>query len=229
MIRDAIEALPADWREVLAPELDKPYFAKLEAFIAAEREAHEVFPPADEVFAALAHTPFAQVRVLILGQDPYHDNDQAHGLCFSVREGVKIPPSLRNIYKELDADLGLSAPDHGFLEPWARRGVLMLNTVLTVRAHKANSHRKKGWETLTDAIIEALAGREQPLVFMLWGKPAQKKIKLIERHGDHHEILTAAHPSPLSAKNGFFGSKPFSTANAALARFGHEPIDWKLS
>ena len=230
MIRDAIEELPEDWRAVLEPELDKPYFAKLEAFVAEEREAHEVFPPPEEVFAALAHTPFEQVRVLLLGQDPYHDNDQAHGLCFSVRKGIKIPPSLRNIYKELKSDLGLDGPEHGFLLEWADRGVLMLNTVLTVRAHKANSHRKKGWEKLTDAIIEALAKREDPLVFLLWGKPAQKKIKLIDKAGgERHTILTAAHPSPLSARNGFFGSKPFSQINAALGGFGHEPIDWQLS
>lgn len=221
--------LPDSWRAVLADELDKPYFAELQAFVAAEREQHEVFPPEAEVFSALAHTPFDAVRVVILGQDPYHDNDQAHGLCFSVRRGVKIPPSLRNIYKELKADVGVEPPSHGFLEAWADRGVLLLNTVLTVRAHKANSHRKRGWETFTDAIIEACAQRAAPMVFVLWGKPAQKKTKLIERHGEgRHAILSAAHPSPLSARNGFFDSKPFSQVNAQLARWGADPIDWSL-
>ena len=229
MIRDSFHTLGPGWQAALEPELDKPYFAKLEAYVAAEREAHEVFPPPEEVFAALAHTPFDEVRVLLLGQDPYHDNDQAHGLCFSVRRGIKIPPSLRNIYKERETDLGLPPPDHGNLEAWATRGVLMLNTVLTVRAHKANSHRKKGWETFTDAVIAALAAREQPLVFLLWGKPAQKKTKLIEGAGaGQHTILAAAHPSPLSARNGFFGSAPFSTINTALERFGDATIDWSL-
>ena len=225
---EAFGELPASWAEVLGDELDKPYFTKLRAFVAKERKSEEVFPPADEVFAAFEATPFDQVRVMILGQDPYHDNDQAHGLCFSVREGVKIPPSLRNIYKELKSDVGVDAPDHGYLGAWAERGVMLLNTVLTVRAHKANSHRKKGWETFTDRVIEVLAAREDPLVFVLWGKPAQKKIKLIEAQGDHHTILEAAHPSPLSAKSGFFGSKPFSQVNAALEGWGHEPIDWSL-
>ncbi|PRP92401.1 Uracil-DNA glycosylase [Enhygromyxa salina] len=225
---DAFGELPPSWESVLGDELGAPYFRKLEDFVAKDRAAAEVFPPPQEVFAAFEHTPFDEVRVLILGQDPYHDNDQAHGLCFSVRRGVKVPPSLRNIYKELESDVGVTGPEHGFLEAWAGRGVLLLNTVLTVRAHKANSHRKKGWETFTDRVIEALAAREDPLVFVLWGKPAQKKIPLIEKHGDHHEILAAAHPSPLSARNGFFGSKPFSGVNAALERWGKPAIDWSL-
>lgn len=224
----AFGELPPSWAAALGDELREPYFAKLEAFVAKERQTQEVFPPASEVFAAFERTPFDRVRVLILGQDPYHDNDQAHGLCFSVRRGIKIPPSLRNLYKELKSDIGLDAPDHGCLEAWADRGVMLLNTVLTVRAHKANSHRKEGWETFTDRVIEVLAAREDPLVFVLWGKPAQKKTALIEAQGDHHVILAAAHPSPLSAKSGFFGSKPFSRVNAALEGWGHAPIDWSL-
>jgi uracil-DNA glycosylase len=216
------------WAAVLGDELRAPYFAKLESFVAAERAKHDVFPPEAEVFAAFEHTPFDRVRVLLLGQDPYHDDGQAHGLCFSVRRGVALPPSLRNIYKELNTDLGIATPDHGSLTSWADRGVMLLNAVLTVRAHEPNSHRKKGWETFTDHVIEVLAAREDPLVFMLWGKPAQQKIPLIERHGGRHEIILSAHPSPLSAKTGFFGSKPFSKVNAALARWDKPPIDWSL-
>jgi uracil-DNA glycosylase len=216
------------WAQVLGDELRAPYFTKLQAFVAAERAKHDVFPSEADVFAAFRHTPFDQVRVLLLGQDPYHDDGQAHGLCFSVCHGIAIPPSLRNIYKELGTDLGLTTPDHGSLTSWAERGVMMLNAVLTVRAHEPNSHRKKGWETFTDRVIEVLAAREDPLVFMLWGKPAQQKIPLIERHGGRHEIILSAHPSPLSAKSGFFGSKPFSKANAALARWDKPPIDWSL-
>jgi uracil-DNA glycosylase len=216
------------WAQVLGDELRAPYFTKLQAFVAAERAKHAVFPAEADVFAAFRHTPFDQVRVLLLGQDPYHDDGQAHGLCFSVCHGIAIPPSLRNIYKELGTDLGLTTPDHGSLTSWAERGVMMLNAVLTVRAHEPNSHRKKGWETFTDRVIEVLAAREDPLVFMLWGKPAQQKIPLIERCGGRHEIILSAHPSPLSAKTGFFGSKPFSQANAALARWDKPPIDWSL-
>ena len=216
------------WAEALADELRSPYVTKLHEFVAAERAAHDVFPPADEVFAAFEHTPFERVRVLLLGQDPYHDDGQAHGLCFSVRRGVPLPPSLRNIYKELESDVGVKAPDHGCLTSWAERGVLLLNTVLTVRAHEPNSHRKRGWEKITDRVIELLAAREDPLVFILWGKPAQQKIPLIEKHGGRHEIIVSAHPSPLSAKTGFFGSKPFSRTNEALQRWGKPPIDWSL-
>lgn len=229
---EAFGELPPSWHAVLGDELDKPYFRKLEAFVAKARATQEVFPPADEVFAAFEHTPFESVRVLIVGQDPYHDNNQAHGLCFSVRRGIKIPPSLRNLYKEMKSDVDVDAPDHGCLQAWADRGVMLLNTVLTVQAHKANSHRKQGWETFSDRVIELLAAREDPLVFVLWGKPAQKKLKLIERqgerHGAHHEVILAAHPSPLSAHNGFFGSKPFSKVNAALAGWGKPQIDWSL-
>ncbi len=225
---DAFFEIPSSWRPALAGELDKPYFRKLEQFVSAERAQHQVFPPAAEVFAALEHTPLEQVRVLLLGQDPYHDDGQAHGLCFSVRAGVKLPPSLRNVYKELEADLGIPPCSHGCLTAWADRGVLLLNTVLTVRAHAANSHRKKGWETFTDRIIEAVAARTEPVVFVLWGKPAQKKIALIERQDNDHAIVCAAHPSPLSANSGFFGSRPFSQVNEALARRGLAPIDWSL-
>jgi uracil-DNA glycosylase len=225
----AFSDLPPSWSPVLGAELQAPYFRKLEAFVAAERETQQVFPPADEVFAAFEHTPFERVRVLIVGQDPYHDDGQAHGLCFSVRRGVKLPPSLRNIYKELQADVGVAPPKHGELTAWADRGVMLLNTVLTVRAHAANSHRKKGWETFTDRVIEVLAEREDPLVFVLWGKPAQQKIRLIEAHSRNgHAIVCAAHPSPLSAKSGFFGSKPFSQVNEALRGWGQAPIDWSL-
>lgn len=225
----AFTDLPASWLPQLGAELDKPYFRELQAFVAAERAEHQVFPPPELVFAALEHTPYERVRVLLLGQDPYHDDGQAHGLCFSVNRGRALPPSLRNIYKELEADLGIAPPSHGALLDWADRGVLLLNTVLTVRAHKANSHQKKGWEIFTDKIIEVLAARPEPLVFVLWGKPAQKKIPLIEAQGGEHEIICAAHPSPLSAKNGFFGSRPFSKVNAALEQRGLAPIDWSLA
>lgn len=226
---EAFSDLPSGWAEQLGDELDKPYFVKLRAFVAAERAKHDVFPPAAEVFAALEHTPYARVRVLLVGQDPYHDDGQAHGLCFSVRRGVKLPPSLRNIYKEIEADVGVKMPKHGYLEAWADRGVLLLNTVLTVRAHEANSHRKKGWEVFTDRVITVVAEREEPVVFVLWGKPAQAKLALIEKVGaGRHAIVMAAHPSPLSANAGFFGSQCFSSINAALRGFGKPPIDWSL-
>lgn len=218
---------------MLADELRQPYIAKLEAFLAAERAAHAVFPPAAEVFRALELTPLERVRVLILGQDPYHDEDQAHGLAFSVRPGVKPPPSLVNMFKELETDLGFPRPTTGFLEPWARQGVLLLNTVLTVRAHAAASHQKKGWESFTDAVIRAVAGRDAPAVFVLWGAHAQKKAKLIEEArggeaGPDHVVISSVHPSPLSARNGYFGSKPYSRINAALSAMGQEAIDWSL-
>lgn len=232
-VDEAFGELPDSWRPALGDEWQAPYFRQLADYVAQERREHQVFPPPDEVFAALEHTPLAEVRVLLLGQDPYHDDGQAHGLCFSVRRGVKLPPSLRNVYRELHDDLGVATPDHGNLEAWAERGVLLLNTVLTVHAHQANSHRKRGWERFTDAVIRAVAQREEPAVFVLWGKPAQKKRTLIDRAsasrgGEPHEVLTAAHPSPLSARNGFFGSRPFSRINAALERWGRPPIDWSL-
>jgi uracil-DNA glycosylase len=221
--------LPPSWAAQLRDELAKPYFRELERFVAAQRAEHPVYPSPEQVFAAFEQTPFEQVRVLLLGQDPYHQRPgQAHGLCFSVPPGIKLPPSLRNVYAELEADLGIPAPEHGCLTPWAKRGVLLLNTVLTVRGKASHSHAKQGWETFTDRVIEVLAARPEPLVFMLWGKPAQQKRELIEAPGREHVILAAPHPSPYSANTGFFGSRPFSQANAALQGWGLPPIDWSL-
>ncbi|MFC8717823.1 uracil-DNA glycosylase [Kitasatospora sp. NPDC057198] len=226
--------LPGSWREVLAEETGKPYYAQLTAFLAAERAEHEVFPPAGQEFSALEATPYQDVKVLILGQDPYHDNGQAHGMSFSVLPGVKTPPSLRNIYKELSTDLGLFKdpetgaflpPDNGYLMPWAEQGVLLLNAVLTVRAHVANSHKNKGWEKFTDAVIKAVSAREEPCVFVLWGGYAKKKLPLIDT--ERHVVVQGAHPSPLSAKL-FLGSKPFSQINEALEGFGQKPVDWQI-
>ena len=217
--------LPDDWRTILADELKRDYFQRLQEFVAAERAAHSVFPPEADVFNAFKLTPYDKVKVLLLGQDPYHDDGQAHGLCFSVRPGVKPPPSLVNIFKELQNDLGCKVPNNGYLVPWARQGVLLLNAVLTVRAHEPNSHKERGWETFTDAVISALNQRQEPVIFVLWGDYAQKKSSLID--AGRHRILTAAHPSPLSAKK-FFGSKPFSAVNKALTELGAAPIDWQL-
>jgi uracil-DNA glycosylase len=217
--------LPADWKSVLADEFKKPYFQELKQFVDAERSAHKVFPPENDVFNAFKLTPYERVKVLLLGQDPYHDEGQAHGLCFSVKPGTKPPPSLVNIFKELHNDLGCKIPNNGYLTPWAEQGVMLLNAVLTVRAHKPTSHKDQGWETFTDAVIRALNARPRPLVFLLWGAYAQKKTKLIDT--DRHRIVTAAHPSPLSAKK-FFGSKPFSAVNRALEELGETPIDWQL-
>jgi uracil-DNA glycosylase len=218
-------SIPASWRAVLADEFEKPYFQELEAFVAEERRNHTVFPPEDEVFNAFKHTPYDTMKVLLLGQDPYHDEGQAHGLCFSVRPGVRPPPSLVNIFKELHDDLGCKVPNNGYLMPWADRGVLLLNAVLTVRAHEPNSHKDKGWERFTDAAIHAAGERDDPVVFVLWGAYAQKKEKLIDT--SRHVIIKSAHPSPLSAKK-FFGSKPFSAVNDALVRLGKAPIDWQI-
>lgn len=217
--------LPASWQGVLAEETAKPYFHALTEFVAAQRAEHQVFPPAGEVFSALESTPYDGVKVLLLGQDPYHDDNQAHGMCFSVKRGVRIPPSLRNIYKELDADLGIPAPEHGNLQAWADQGVLLLNAVLTVRAHEANSHKGKGWEQFTDAVIKAVNDREEPVVFVLWGNYAKKKLPLIDT--SRHVVVQGAHPSPLSAKL-FLGSRPFSQIDKALADLGSDPIDWRL-
>jgi uracil-DNA glycosylase len=218
-------SLPRDWRKVLAAELDKPYVRNLEEFIATERKTHTVYPPAADVFNAFKFTPYAQVKVLLLGQDPYHDEGQAHGLCFSVRPGVRRPPSLLNIVKELHSDIGCKIPDHGCLTSWAEHGVMLLNAVLTVRAHQPASHKNKGWENFTDAVIQALNDRPRALVFLLWGGFAQKKAKLIDTA--KHRIVTAAHPSPLSAGK-FLGSRPFSRTNKALEELGAKPIDWQL-
>lgn len=214
------------WSPILASEIAKPYFPSLLQFVAQERESHPIFPPASEVFTAFALTPPDQVKVLILGQDPYHDDGQAHGLSFSVKRGVKPPPSLRNIFLELQSDLDIPAADHGDLSSWAKQGVMLLNTVLTVRAHQANSHRGQGWETFTDAVIKSLGKRQNPVIFVLWGGAARKKAKWIDPQ--RHTVLESAHPSPLSAHNGFFGSRPFSRINRALQQAGHDPIDWKL-
>jgi uracil-DNA glycosylase len=218
--------IPEGWRAALAEEIEKPYFRDLIAFVEAERQQHTVFPPPEDVFAAMEATPYDKVSVLILGQDPYHGAGQAHGLSFSVRPGVKPPPSLANIYRELKDDVGFRIPKHGYLKPWAEQGVLLLNTVLTVRESEAFSHRGQGWEKFTDAIIRKVSDKPDPVVFVLWGSPAQKKIELIDT--TRHTIVKSAHPSPLSAKSGFFGSKPFSQVNAALTAAGKPPIDWQL-
>jgi uracil-DNA glycosylase len=216
--------LPASWVRVLADELDQPYFVAIQAFVAAERSRDVVYPPAEEVWAAFACTPFERVRVLLLGQDPYHQPGQAHGLCFSVRPGVPRPPSLVNIFRELHDDLGCPIREDGDLTGWAEQGVLLLNTVLTVRAGQAHSHRGQGWERFTDAVIAKLNDRAPPLVFALWGNPAQRKARLIDTR--RQAVVLAAHPSPLSAHRGFFGSRPFSAINQALRRLGQDEIDW---
>ena len=218
--------IPTAWGEAVGGEAEQPYYAKLQAFVAAERAAHTVYPPEGEVFAALVLTPFERVRVVILGQDPYHGEGQAHGLAFSVRPGVRPPPSLVNMFKELEADLGVARPQTGDLTPWARQGVLLLNAVLTVRAGAANSHKNKGWERFTDAALRALNAREEPVVFVLWGNYARKKRALI--NGARHTVIESAHPSPLSARNGFFGSRPFSQVNRVLRVAGGAEVEWSL-
>lgn len=214
------------WLDALQEEFKKPYYAELYRFVKNEYEVEQIFPPAEDIFNAFHLTPLEQVKVVILGQDPYHDVGQAHGLCFSVKPGIPAPPSLVNIYKELQDDLGCEIPNNGYLEKWAKQGVLMLNTVLTVRAHNANSHRGRGWETFTDAAIKALNKQDRPIVFILWGKPAQMKKSML--NNPKHLILEAPHPSPLSSYRGFFGSKPFSKTNAFLTSNGLEPIDWQI-
>jgi uracil-DNA glycosylase len=218
--------IPPSWQAVLADELDQPYFQKLTAFVDAERQQHQVFPPEQDVFNALKSITFERVNVLLLGQDPYHNEGQAHGLCFSVRPGVAPPPSLVNMFKELRDDVGCTIPNNGYLQRWAEQGVLMLNAVLTVRAHEANSHKGKGWETFTDAIIRKVNEKDEQVVFVLWGNYAQKKLVLIDT--TRHAIVQSAHPSPLSARNGFFGSRPFSKINAALQAAGKQAIDWQI-
>jgi uracil-DNA glycosylase len=218
--------LPGDWSSVLCSEVEKPYFHNLEEFVTNERKTPSVFPPEEDVFTALKLTPYAKVSVLLLGQDPYHDDNQAHGLCFSVHPGVATPPSLINMFKELHEDLGCAIPNNGYLVPWAEQGVLMLNAVLTVRAHLPNSHKGKGWETFTDAIIAQVNQKTTPVVFVLWGGYAQKKAALID--ASRHTIIQSAHPSPLSARNGFFGSRPYSKINTALAQAGKPPIQWQI-
>ena len=218
--------LPPSWLDALGGEFEKPYWAKLQSFVAEERKQAEVFPPEADVYSAFQLTPLEQTRVFLLGQDPYHNTGQAHGLCFSVRPGVETPPSLANMYRELRDDLGCRVPNNGYLVPWAKQGILMLNAVLTVRAHTANSHKNKGWETFTDSAIKAVNARQSPVVFVLWGGYAQKKLPLIDTA--RHTVIQSAHPSPLSARNGFFGSRPFSQINAALTSFGTPEIDWQI-
>ena len=214
------------WQEILAPEFTKLYYLQLREFLKQEYKTQKIYPDMYHIFEALELTPYEEVKVVILGQDPYHGPNQAHGLSFSVQPGVKIPPSLQNIYKELQSDLGVAPVNHGCLTSWAKQGVLLLNTVLTVRQGQAYSHRGKGWEQLTDKIIEKLNERQKPIVFILWGKGAQDKIKMIDQN--RHVVIASPHPSPLSAHRGFFGSKPFSKANAALVSFGEKPINWEL-
>ncbi len=214
------------WRKILKNEFDAPYMADLENFLASEREAHTVFPPVDDVFNAFKYTPFPRVKVVVLGQDPYHGPGQAHGLSFSVRKGVKAPPSLVNIFKEVHADIGAPIPDNGSLEHWAGQGVFLLNTVLTVRERQAHSHAGKGWEAFTDRVIDELNRKGDHLVFLLWGGPAQKKAGKID--GERHLILKAAHPSPLSAHRGFMGCRHFSRTNEDLIEKGRKPVDWSI-
>ena len=215
-----------DWNPLLRGEFSKPYWNDLTHFVAAERRRGTVYPPHEEVFAALHLTSYESTRVMILGQDPYHGPGQAHGLCFSVRPDVRVPPSLVNIHKELADDVGVPVPDHGNLESWARQGVLLLNATLTVRAGQAASHQGKGWETFTDEVIRVVSAKPEHVVFILWGGYARRKKALIDRA--RHTIVESTHPSPLSAHNGFFGSKPFSKANEALRAHGQPPIDWSL-
>lgn len=215
-----------DWLPAMGAEFRKPYYKKLYEFVKQEYNTTQIFPPSDDIFNAFHLTPLSEVKVVIIGQDPYHEPGQAHGLCFSVKPGVDIPPSLVNIYKELQDDLGCYIPNNGYLVKWAKQGVLLLNTVLTVRAHRANSHHGQGWEEFTDAAIRALNTQDRPIVFILWGKPAQAKKSML--NNPSHLILEAPHPSPLSAYRGFFGSRPFSRTNAFLREKGVEPIDWQI-
>jgi uracil-DNA glycosylase len=219
--------LKNDWQEVLGEEFQKPYYRQLREFLKNEYENYTVYPKQEDIFNALQYTPYRDVKTVILGQDPYHGPGQAHGLSFSVKPDVKIPPSLKNIFKEMQDDLGCDIPNNGYLVKWAKEGVLLLNTVLTVRKGQAHSHKGKGWELFTDRVIQKLNEREKPVIFILWGKPAQEKGKLIDDL--KHFILTSPHPSPFSARKGFFGSRPFSKANELLRKQGEEPIDWKIS
>ncbi len=218
--------LSNDWKDALQTEFRKDYYRDLYRFILEEYHTKQIFPAADHIFNAFHLTPLQEVKVVILGQDPYHNINQAHGLAFSVKAGIEPPPSLVNIYKELQDDLNLYIPNNGFLEKWAKQGVLLLNTVLTVRAHQANSHREKGWEHFTDAVIESLNRQNRPIVFLLWGRPAQMKAKML--NNPNHLVLTAPHPSPLSAYRGFFGCKHFSKTNQFLEAHHLPPIDWQI-
>ena len=215
-----------DWLPVLSPEFKKPYYSKLYQFVREEDHTHVVYPPSEDIFNAFHFTPLHEVKVLILGQDPYHEEHQAQGMCFSVEPSQEIPPSLVNIYKELQDDLGCYIPNNGYLKKWADQGVLLLNTVLTVRAHQANSHQGRGWEQFTDAVIRAVNEQDRPIVYLLWGRPAQSKIPMLTN--PKHLVLTAPHPSPLSAYRGFFGCRHFSKTNEFLSANGIDPIDWQI-
>lgn len=223
-------SLPADldlaWQAVLQPQTQQPYWAALDDFLRTEWRTDTVYPPAEEIFNAFRYTPLEQIRVVLLGQDPYHGPGQAHGLAFSVRPGVPLPASLRNIFRELRDDVGCPPPEHGCLVSWARQGVLLLNTCLTVRAGQPQSHAGRGWEQFTQAVLHALANLPRRLVFLLWGQAAQRAASCVDPR--RHTLLAAAHPSPLSARQGFFGSRPFSRTNAALQEVGYPPIDWYL-
>ncbi len=215
-----------EWLEVLRPEFDKPYFKELKSFLLEEKKLYRVYPPGKRIFAAFDFTPFSKVKVVILGQDPYHGDGQAHGLCFSVPDGIALPPSLVNIYKELTTDIGIPLPKSGNLEKWARQGVLLINATLTVRANQAGSHQRHGWENFTDEVIRQLSARHTGLVFILWGSYAQAKEALINT--SKHFVLKAVHPSPLSVYRGFFGCRHFSKTNELLIKAGKEPVDWRL-
>ncbi|MFE8701909.1 uracil-DNA glycosylase [Cytobacillus sp. FJAT-54145] len=220
------QVLQNNWNEIVGNEFKMNYFKSLSQFLEEEYQNELIYPERNEIFNALNYTDYHDVKVIILGQDPYHGPGQAHGLSFSVKPGEKIPPSLLNIYKELNADIGCEIPSHGYLKKWADQGVLLLNTVLTVRSGQAHSHRDQGWETFTDKVISSLNKREKPVVFILWGRPAQSKMKWIDR--EKHYILSSPHPSPLSAHRGFFGSKPFSKVNDLLRKMGEKEIDWQI-
>ncbi|CAH0345020.1 uracil-DNA glycosylase [Bacillus sp. CECT 9360] len=223
----ANEVLHNDWQHVLSVEFTKDYYKRLREFLKQEYSNHTIYPAAGDILNALHLTPYEKVKVVILGQDPYHGPNQAHGLSFSVKPGVRLPPSLKNIFKELHDDIDCTIPNNGYLVEWAEQGVLLLNTVLTVREGEANSHRGKGWENFTNKVITSLSDRDKPMVFVLWGKPAQGKIPLID--ASKHHIITSAHPSPLSARRGFFGSRPFSQVNDRLSAWGEEEIHWQIS
>lgn len=219
-------AIDNDWLEPLSAEFNKPYYKELYKFVKEEYSKTVIYPPSDEIFNAFHFTPLSEVKVLLLGQDPYHNVNQAHGLSFSVKPGEDIPPSLQNIYKELNSDLGCYIPNNGYLEKWAKQGILLLNTVLTVRAHDANSHQGKGWEQFTDAVINAVNAQDRPIVYLLWGSHAQKKAAML--NNPKHLVLKAPHPSPLSVYRGFYGCKHFSKCNDFLKANGIEPIDWQI-
>lgn len=215
-----------DWQAAIGTEFKKPYYKELYQFVKEEYSNYVIYPDSQDIFNAFHFTPLCRVKVVILGQDPYHNTNQAHGLCFSVKPEVEIPPSLVNIFQELHNDLGLPIPDHGHLKKWADQGVLMLNTVLTVRAHRAASHQGKGWEQFTDAVIQAVNSQDRPIVYLLWGRPAREKKPMLTN--PKHLVLEAAHPSPLSASRGFFGCRHFSKANYFLEEHGEDPIDWEI-